>query len=124
VDTFPDREFTGKVSAIYPKAVIQDNVVNYDVVITIDGDYKNLLRPEMTTNVTIYLEERPNVLAIPSRAVQRQHGKNIVYVQTPAGPQSREVTVGLRENQWVEILDGITEGQAVFLKPPASAGIE
>ena len=122
VDTFPDREFKGRVSAIYPKAVIQENVVNYDVVVEITDDYKNLLRPEMTTNVTIFLEVRPNVLTIPSRALQRQRGRNVVYVQTPDGPQTREVKVGRREGQWVEILDGVTEGQTVFLEPPAPAG--
>ncbi len=122
VDTFPDREFKGRVSAIYPKAVIQENVVNYDVVVTITSDYKNLLRPEMTTIVTIFLETRPNVLTVPSRALQRQRGRNVIYVQTPDGPQTREVKVGRREGQWVEILDGVTEGQAVFLEPPASAG--
>ena len=122
VDTFPDREFKGRVSAIYPKAVIQENVVNYDVVVEITGDYENLLRPEMTTNVTIFLETRPNVLTIPSRALQRQRGRNVVYVQTPDGPQTREVKVGRREGQWVQILDGLTEGQTVLLEPPASAG--
>jgi len=122
VDTFPDREFKGRVSAIYPKAVIQENVVNYDVVVTITDDYKNLLRPEMTTNVTIFLEARPNVLTVPARALQRQRGRNVVYVQTPDGPQTREVKVGRRDGQWVEVLDGVTEGQTVFLEPPAPAG--
>jgi RND family efflux transporter MFP subunit len=53
VDTFPDREFEGEVTAIYPKAVIQDNVVNYDVVIGIKTPYQGILRPDMTTSVTI-----------------------------------------------------------------------
>jgi len=122
VDTFPDRAFKGRVSAIYPNAVIQENVVNYDVVVTITSDYENLLRPEMTTNVTVFLETRPNVLTIPSRALQRQRGSNVVCVQTPDGPQTRDVKVGRREGQWVEILDGVSEGQAVFLEPPAPAG--
>ena len=59
VDTFPNRQFEGRVSAIYPKAVIQDNVVNYDVVVSITSPYENLLRPEMTTNVTIYVHPLP-----------------------------------------------------------------
>jgi len=53
VDTFPNREFKGEVKAIYPKAVIQDNVVNYDVVIGIKTPYRGILRPDMTTSVTI-----------------------------------------------------------------------
>jgi putative ABC transport system ATP-binding protein len=38
VDSFPDREFNATVQAIYPKAVIMDNVVYYDVVHRIDDD--------------------------------------------------------------------------------------
>ena len=122
VDTFPGREFKGRVSAIYPKAVIQENVVNYDVVVEISGDYENLLRPEMTTNVTIFLETQADALVIPSRALQRERGRSIVYLQTPDGPQVHEVKVGRREGQWVQILDGLSEGQTVFLEPPAPAG--
>jgi len=122
VDTFTDREFKGRVSAIYPKAVIQENVVNYDVVVTITSDYENLLRPEMTTNVTIFLQTQSNALVIPSGALQRERGRNIVYLQTPDGPKARDVKVGQREGQWVQILEGLSEGQTIFLKPPASAG--
>ena len=121
VDTFPDREFKGRVTAIYPTAVIQENVVNYDVVVEITSDYENLLRPEMTTNVTIFLETRPDVLAVPARALHRQRGRNIVNIQTPDGPRTGEVKVGRRDGQWVEILEGLSEGQTVFLEPPASA---
>ena len=37
VDAFPDRIFHGEVEAIQPQAVIQDNVVTYDVIIGIKG---------------------------------------------------------------------------------------
>ena len=52
VDAFPERTFTGTVAAIYPKAVLQNNVVNYLTIVTVD-DPERLLRPEMTANVTI-----------------------------------------------------------------------
>lgn len=122
VDTFPDREFKGRVTAIYPKAVIQENVVNYDVVVTITSEYENLLRPEMTTNVTLFLETEKDALVLPSRALQRERGRTVVYVQTPDGPRARDVKTGRREGQWVQVLDGLSEGQTVFLEPPASAG--
>jgi len=122
VDTFPDRQFKGRVSAIYPKAVIQENVVNYDVVVTIASEYENLLRPEMTTNVTISLETQSDALVVPSRALRRERGRNVVYAQTPDGPRAREVKVGRRDGQWVQILEGLSEGQTVLLEPPASAG--
>jgi len=118
VDSFPSREFAGKVVAIYPKAVIQENVVNYDVVVKITGPYDGLLRPEMTASVNISLEARENVLAVPVKAVKRERGKNIVYLMSSGGPQPREVKVGWKDSQWVEILAGLEDGQTVLLEPP------
>ena len=120
VDTFPGREFGGRVSAIYPKAVIQENVVNYDVVVSITNEYENRLRPEMTANVTILLETRPEVPVVPSRVLQRERGQSLVYVQTPNGPQARPVTIGQQDGQWVEIIEGVSEGETVLLDPPAT----
>jgi RND family efflux transporter MFP subunit len=45
VDAFPDKTFHGVVEAIYPQAVVQDNVVNYDVIIGIDGYRDNAAEP-------------------------------------------------------------------------------
>jgi multidrug efflux pump subunit AcrA (membrane-fusion protein) len=121
VDSFPDREFKGRVSAIYPKAVIQENVVNYDVVVEITDRYDGLLRPEMTASVTIQLEARENVLTVPTKAVKREKGKNVVYLVSGGQPQPREVTVGWKDSQWIEIVSGLEEGQTVLLEPPVPA---
>jgi HlyD family secretion protein len=118
VDSFPAREFEGRIVAIYPKAVIQENVVNYDVVIQITTPYDGLLRPEMTASVTINLEARQNVLAVPASAVKRQRGKNVVYILSKGRPEPREVKIGWKDNQWVEIAGGLSEGQAVLLAIP------
>ena len=118
VDSFPSREFAGKVVAIYPKAVIQENVVNYDVVVEITDPYDGLLRPEMTASVTISLEARKNVLAVPVKAVKRERGKSVVYLMSSRGPQPREVKIGWKDSQWVEILSGLEEGDTVLMEPP------
>lgn len=118
VDTFPAMDFEGKVSAIYPKAVIQDNVVNYDVVVDIETPYHGRLRPEMTASVTIFLERRENVLAIPTKAVQRERGKNMVYVTADDRTEAREIKVGWRDGQWIEVASGLEEGEIVLLEAP------
>ncbi len=115
VDTFPAREFRGRIVAIYPNAVIQENVVNYDVVVEIASDYNDLLRPEMTASVTISLESRSNVLAVPTTAVKRERGKNIVWIPTDGGPEPREIKVGWKDGQWIEIVAGLDEGETVLL---------
>jgi len=122
VDAFPAREFNGKVVAIYPDAVIQENVVDYDVVINITDPYGGLLRPEMTASVTIFLKKRRQALAVPARAVKRERGKNIVYVVSKAGFKPRRVKIGWKDGQWIEIAAGLQEGQRVLLKRPATSG--
>ena len=118
VDAFPAMDFEGKVSAIYPKAVIQDNVVNYDVVVDIQTPYHGLLRPEMTASVTIFLEKREGVLAVPAQAVQRERGKNVVYVLADGVAEPREIKVGWRDGQWIEVASGLEEGETVLLEAP------
>ncbi len=119
VDAFPAQDFEGKVVAIYPKAVIQENVVNYDVVIEITTAYVGLLRPEMTTSVTIFLEARTNVLAIRVKAVKRERGKNVVYLLISGRAERREITVGWKSGRWIEIVAGLEEGQSVLLEAPS-----
>ncbi len=120
VDAFPGREFHGRVVAIYPDAVIQENVVNYDVVVDITDPYHGLLRPEMTANVTIFLEKRKQVLAIPAKAVKRERGKNVVYLLGKTGPEPRRVKVGWRDGPWIEVVAGLREGQTVLLEKPGN----
>lgn len=57
VDTYPDKTFKGKVQAIYPKAVLEDNVVNYLTIISFTNA-PGTLRPGMTTNVTIQIQDK------------------------------------------------------------------
>jgi RND family efflux transporter MFP subunit len=116
VDAFPGREFAGEVAAIYPKAVIQDNVVNYDVVIEISTPFGGLLRPDMTASVTITLDERKGVLAVPAAAVVRERGKTLVRVVRGDRSEAREITVGWKDGGWVEVVRGLTEGETVLLE--------
>jgi len=116
VDAFPATEFEGKVSAIYPKAVIQDNVVNYDVVVDIEMSYHGLLRPEMTASVTVFLEKREDVLAVPTKAVQRERGRTVVYVLADGRAEPREIKAGWRDGQWIEVASGLQEGETVLLE--------
>ena len=118
VDAFPAAEFEGKVSAIYPKAVIQDNVVNYDVVVDIETPFHGLLRPEMTASVTILLESREGVLAVPAKAVQRERGKTVVYVLADGRAEPRQIKAGWRDGQWIEVASGLQEGETVLLEAP------
>jgi len=119
VDAFPARDFSGRVSAIYPNATLQDNVVKYVVVLDVAERYADVLRPEMTASVRIALEPR-EVLAVPARALRREGGRSVLYVVTGRRAEPRPVRVGWRDGPWLEIVEGVREGERVLLDPPAS----
>lgn len=120
VDAFPARDFKGRVAAIYPTATIQDNVVKYVVAVDIEGGSGGLLRPEMTANVRIQLEER-TVLAVPARAISREDGRSVVYVRSGDRTEPRAVRSGWRDGPWVEIVEGLAAGDRVLLDAGTAA---
>ncbi len=119
VDTYGATEFKGRVTAIYPKAEIKDNVVNYVVIIKIDRD--NLqgieLRPEMTSSVRIHVTNRSNVIAVPNRALRKRQGGTVVFVPTDEGFKMQGVSVGIRNNNLTEITDGLQEIDSIVINP-------
>jgi len=117
VDTYPGKEFTGKVKAIYPKAIIQENVVNFDVVIEIDGPNEELLRPDMTTSVVIYQEEKKGALTIPRAAVVKEGNSRSVLVKQADGTfEKRAIKTGAQSGSEIEVVSGLNEGDTVGIK--------
>jgi len=115
VDTFPDRAFEGAVAAVYPRAEIRDNVVNYVVVVRFPPPADRVLKPEMTASVSIVLERRPGVLLVPRRAVRSEGGRTVVLVQDGERVTARPVVVGRRDEVSCEIVEGLREGEAVLV---------
>ena len=112
VDSFPDKDFKGKVTAVYPKATIQDNVVYYITIISIENS-EGKLKPDMTVNATIYLNKRENVLAVPNKATKREGGKKVVIVLENNKPVQKAVKTGWKDSAYTEILEGLKEGDKV-----------
>jgi HlyD family secretion protein len=115
VDTYGDEEFEGRVTAVYPKAEIRDNVVNYVTVVRFEPPRDRTLRPEMTTTVRILLDMREQVLALPVRAVRRDGDRAFVLSRRGKRIERRSVTTGTRDDTYWEILDGVREGDEVLI---------
>ena len=69
VDAFPNRTFRGQVVKVEPQAVVQQSVTMFPVLVTIDNE-DGLLLPGMNGEVTVYIEQRTAVLAVPLDAVR------------------------------------------------------
>jgi len=115
VDTYPGNTFEGSVSAIYPKAEIRDNVVNYIVIIEISGKNGKILRPEMTASVTIQTSATNSVLSIPNNAIKRKNAETVVYVLENGNPALKKIKTGARGSRITEVLEGLKENDQVII---------
>ncbi|GMU69986.1 MAG: hemolysin D [Steroidobacteraceae bacterium] len=113
VEAFPAEEFRGHVERIAPKGTIISGVVNYEVMIGID-ESAELLKPDMTANVTIETAQR-EALVVPNDAILRDEGSRYVLVQTDAGADRREVVVGARAGGVTEIRRGLAPTDRVLV---------
>ena len=113
VDTYAEQFFNGKVREIRPKAVIKDNVVNYEVILDIEKYKVAKLRPEMTANVVLTTGTRKNVLALPKEAVKREGKKTFVVMQANGGLEDKPVELGWRDGSNIEVVSGLSEGDQV-----------
>jgi len=117
VDAYPEKTFTGKVSLISQKAVVQQNVVYYTVYVDVDSP-QGLLYPTMTARVNINVGESKNTLIVPLSAVKELKGQKFVRVMINGNPVSRPVQLGLSDDEKTAIISGLKIGDQIIL--PAS----
>src|SRR6185503_6607255 len=121
VDAFPGKEFEGKIEQMRLNPQNVQNVVTYNVVIDV-ANPEQTLKPGMTANLTITIDERNNVLKVPNAALRftpqrdgnRQQG-------TGAGGQGQGQGQGRRRQQGDSAAAGDNGNQAQFA--PASAPV-
>ena len=115
VEAYSGREFKGHVERIAPKATIVSGVVNYDVMITIDSP-ADVLKPDMTANISIRTAER-QALLVPNVAVQRDGDDRFVYVDRGGVVTKRPIAIGTREAGFTEVMRGLSAGERVLVGP-------
>jgi len=115
VDTFPNVEFTARITAIQPRAELQGSVVNYVVRLEFERSADFVLRPEMTAHVRIVVEERDDVLTAPRATIKRTVGRQYVMVQKGGQWSEQDVQTGWRSESKVEFLSGVREGDVLEL---------
>jgi len=69
VDAFPGKDFDGKIQQMRINPQNVQNVVTYNVVIDVNNPEQKL-KPGMTANLTITIDERNNVLKVPNAALR------------------------------------------------------
>jgi RND family efflux transporter MFP subunit len=113
LEVYPDRQFRGNVSLIYP--TIDAATRTFTVEVAIPNE-QMLIRPGMFARVTLNLGAMPHTV-ISDLAVQKQQGTNdrFVFVIKDGVAERRVVELGRRLNDKMEILKGVAAGEAVAI---------
>ena len=148
VAAYRDKEFIGTVSKIEPQAYVQQNVTTFPVLIDIDNA-ENLLLIGMNTDVVIEILNKNVSLSVPTMSLrtrkdiytaaavldmdkvkidkfleQKVKGENfnkfIVIRDSNKGPFLSWVKVGVSDLYNVEIVEGLEDGDTIYILPSKS----
>ena len=110
VDTFPDQDFEAAIKMINPTVDASSGTVK----VTLEMERTDRLRPGMFGAVYIATETRPDALVVPKKAVLRERDENRIFVITAENlVEKRDVVLGFSEEDRVEVLEGIQEGEDI-----------
>lgn len=113
ISAYPDRTFEGRITYVYPTLKAETRTVPVRVELANPG---HLLKPAMFAQVELPVGGRGQVLAIPDTAVIDSGTRRIVLVQAkPDRFEPREVRLGARSENYVEVLEGVKEGEEVVV---------
>jgi HlyD family secretion protein len=117
-----DRELQGAVSSIAnqpePTSFFSASVKEYATIVKVDGQPEGL-RPGMTAEVEILVAHLKDVLTLPVAAVVEQRGKYNCWILAGGKVERRPLTLGMNNDRFVEVKDGVREGDKVLLNPRA-----
>jgi len=119
MDALPGVEVIGTVTYISAAAMIEAGVVMYETTVTLQNPDSEV-KDGMSATADIVMDEKENVLVIPTSAVMRgDAGEDIVYVVDSEGEAvARPITTGMRSGRIIEVVSGLSEGEIVALEPP------
>ncbi len=122
LDAFSDTVFAGKVISIAALAKFKDReekskIKVFPVEILIAGTSKKLM-PGMTVSSKIIVDKIDDVLFVPLEAIIKKEDGDFAYVKSGNSFKERKVTVGLANNDYIIIEEGLEEGDKVALSDP------
>lgn len=114
IDAYPDKVFGGKVVFIYPTVAPETRTAKVRIELPNPG---GLLKLAMYARVEIISSpNKTKVLAVPDSAVLDSGVRQVVLVERGEGLyEPREVKLGARADGYVEVLEGVKEGERVVV---------
>jgi HlyD family secretion protein len=115
-DAFSGKRFTGRVDRVAAKGNIESNVVTFVVQIEVTGQGVSLLKPEMTSNVSIITAQATDAVLVPALAIIRRKGKSFVRVVENGVTQRRAIETGIGDLENTEVTFGLKVGEVIVVE--------
>jgi len=112
VDAFPDRTIEGEISRISPAVNTQTRAFPFEALVP---NHDALLKPGTFARVHIETARVDQVITLPADALQYRYGVNRAFVVEGDHVAARELKVGERIGDRVEVISGLKPGDAVAL---------
>lgn len=123
-DAFPGQTFQGKVLSVPLQGELQNDVMVYQVPLSLEGAGDLPLLVGMTANVNIATAQVDNAILVPAIALQRVRGGYQVLKVNSADPTSEPVPtpveVGMSDGTFTQIVQGLVPGDQVVMQIQAS----
>ena len=124
IDSLPDREFQGVVRHVAPtpdaRRKYYENISVYDTHVWIQDENSQLpedLKPGVSAKAEIIVAELNDVMMVPVQSVTTYKGQKVVQVKRGENVVVVPVKTGQFNNRFIEIKDGLKEGDQVSLAP-------
>ena len=118
IESIGEQVYPGVITEIDRTAVNSSGVTSYSATVTFDKAPSML--SGMTADVTVNITGSENVLIVPTDSVHRTRTSAYVYTsyntETGEYGDMKEVTVGISNDDYIEILSGLNEGDVVYYK--------
>ena len=121
-DGLPGERFAAHVTEIAPASTKAKELDVFPIKAELDQPDPRI-KPGMTADVRIHIEEKPQAITVPIESVRREAGKafvkRVVEREKTKHTERVEVVLGTQNDRFAEVLSGLHEGEQVLLDPPA-----
>lgn len=121
LNSVADKIFSGSVVGIDKLGSSSNGVTNYSVIVKFDED-SNAVFPNMNVDADIILEQKENIVYIPTAAIKSQRGEK--YITKINGSQEEQVKIetGITDDENTEVISGLSEGDKVKVASYSTTG--
>lgn len=112
-ESFPGKVFEGRIVRL--NSALDPATRTLQAEIEIPNPHR-LLKPSMFARIELVLLEKPQALLVPRYAILMSNGSKSVFVLEGNQAIRRPVVTGYEQDQYVEIVNGVSEGDRVIVK--------